>query len=1128
MPVEIIGTLRLTIKTRFKNIILFILLAASLVAGCYYAYTRDLSNGCNKIYAAPADAEGQVALAEIVEQRFIPGHDYDGVSLLIDHNRSANAGTVTVTIYRVADDSCVLTRTIPVVMTARGRYTYFASMETIAAEAGEEFYLVASYNGPTGLVIARTGDMSGIATTACTVGGNESVETLLLGIVTDYQNDPVNTRLLMAAFVLLTVAAGMLILGRNSIKHNTGRGKATFLAAYYGVITGFLLIALSMSATRSYTWVQLGDTAQTIYDSDDGGHQTGEKWLLRDDGSLDAYITLPVDDICGISIPVDIPSYLYTSEYITVQVVEPATDRILQTSRYAMADLDSNEIYLSLDDRYNAGTRIVLHIATSGMSYAQSPGFYVAYAGDSGNIVYYGGVQQDNQQLMATLYQTGVTHSYTRSLMFYAVAILIGIILAWLLYRENISIIDVMKDQCADGMDRSSSAAPIEVSLSDSTNRRNSHKRTIVGLLFTVIFGIVVIDYAYAEGIAPTSGNIYPELVSYSADGEYDWTVIPTDDERVQAFTATGNSLSGIGLMIAADDKGESINATTDCVIRVQIEDVDGNILDNVQYAVAELEQVGALIGEDYTYNLPSGFYYIPMNEDLDVDEGTELIFRIAVIQNGSDSVWIAENPYDQANLLLAYSRYTDLGTTYWLVMIIMLLSVCALFLSSRNQSVDLRSAFIALGIITGLMLSIVIPPFCIPDEMTHIKQIYYISNQLAGIYDGVGPLKLNVRTEDLVALHNSTTTITVERYHDVLSGLFGCSAYDGARSVLSYADVIPNASFWTYLPSVVGFLLFRLLGFNCITAIMGARWCNLAVGIILIQYGIRKCPFGKYSLMIIMLFPQLLELIASCNYDAMIIAFAFLYIGNAMNLVCNKRCSSVDWLITLIAALLLCVNKHGVYLPLLGILIIPLLDYFTLLEKRKQLILVAMAFGVVVITYVYFSSSVSVYSTADSVSLGGIIHNPLYFIHLLEHTLVTKGDMLFSMMIANGLGAVEVNIPRNIVDIICILLIISLRADRDYDDQLPRWSAIYLFALQIIGVLLVCLAFTLTMTVPTATTIGGMQGRYFLPYLVLFCIAATILLPRGRDISRGGLLYGMSIIHMTTIGLVFVDVFGT
>lgn len=1115
----------MTTRRHLTKCILILLLAVFLLAGCYYARTRDLSNGCNKIYVTTDAAEGQVAITETAEQWFVPGHDYDGVSLLIDHNKIANAGTVTVTIYRGTDDECVLRRTLPVVEISRGGYTYFASGETIEAELGEAFYLVATYSGPAaGIVVARTGVMPEVVAGQCSVGGAVSAETMAFGIVTDYQYDPANTRLMTLAFVMLTAALAALIGGWDHIRRNTGRGKGIFLAAYYGVITGLLLIALTMTAQRTYQSIATGHVNAEEATAAD-------RWSLKDDGSLDAYITVPADDICGIRIPVYLPNYLYTSETLTIELQEPITGRALQTSQYTLAELDEDGLYLALDDRYDAGMRLGLHIMTSGISYKDCPGFYMVGSGDTDNTVYYGGDKQEGYQLLLTQYQTAVTHSYARTVLFYMGSVLIGLILAWLLFHKNVPILAGTASGRATQSTRLVSGS-LFTAKSDRPATPGSHpahssrRRVIAWYVFTILFGIGVIDYAYAEGIRPTQNCIYPEMVSYSADGIHDWEVLPYADGIYQTFTVTNDSLSGVGLMLAGDEMGGSRDNIVDSEIYLELEDGEGNVLDEVWYRVGDLDALRQLLASDYPTELPEGFYYIPLSQDLHVETGTELTMYISAAVDNQVPIQIAENPFDQVHLIAAYHSYRVLPRIYWPAMGIIFVVVIVLMVLAQRVQFSPMAIGIGLAAVTGVTLSLLIPPFCIPDEMTHIKVIYYLSNQLSGSYDAAGPRMLHVMTGDLDTFHNTVEYITANRYNELLAGLFQRQSDNGLIAATRFNNVIHNASIWTYLPSLIGFQLGRVMSVGCMTRIMLARWCNLLAALLMICYGIRKCPIGRNGLMVILLFPQLLQLIASCSYDAMIIAFSFLFVGNVLHLVYERNRSVSDYAITLIAGMFLGVNKYGVYAPILCLVLIPVVQRMMRINKRALMIGAAICVTIAVIAAVQYASAITSYTGSQIYSVVDIIHNPMDFIHLLEHTLVTQGDTLFVNMIASGLGARQVIIPTYVIVAVCVLLYCAWCAELGERRRIGRNVTRYMIAIAVLGVIMLCIAMTVGMTPITGTAIKGLQGRYFLPYFLLADIVGADMMPHRRGISQYRIIYWMGIIHLVTIGMIFTSIF--
>lgn len=1097
---------RIDIMSRqcIRHIIVMLCLAVVLAAGCFYAYTRDLYKGNNKIYVQPDDASGQVAVREDVVQTFMPGHDFDGVSLLIDHTRVADLGAVRVSVYRSADDALVMERALPVIVTTRERYTFFASNETIEADAGEAFYAIVTYEGPSaGLVTAATGEMPAEVASSCEVGGTDAGAALAIGVVTDYQYDVRNCWLIVIADVLFVMAVGVLALWWKELRGNTRRGKAIFLAVYYAIMTSLFLFSLTMTSGVEYTAVKVDEEA------------TGTV-SLRDGESIDAYITLPEDNICGMQIPVERPPYAYINEKVTIQILSANSGQILQTNEIPIADsadYSGGILYLGLDDRYAAGTRLNLHITTTGMIYAESMQFATVDNANTDNLVYASGTLQ-NGQLSVEMYTTTWVTDYSRVIQLYVEAVIIGLVLSWLLLWKNTPLY-IRKER-------------ITAESVSATNNKSSYKRTIAWLVATLLCGIVIIDYSWTHGIGCMQDKVDAELVSYSPDYEHDWREIPTASEITQEFIVEHDRFCGVALMIA-DSGLETTENIADAMIRVAISDEQGTVLDESEYRIDDLSLIGDMLAKDSDDRIASRgnmFYHIPIADETDRLEGTNLTLHIRADADNADAVMIAENDYDEIHLMTVYHRYAIMVPQFVISMAALLVAACILSVIASRRLANPIVSFVILAITGGVGLSLAIPTMSIADGMAHVKYLYLMSNQFTGVYDVAGPGRFYVIPADLSFYDNGAGRISLRYYANVIDGLFETHVQDGIYSgISSRTDLRLLATIWTYLPSLLGFHTAQTIGFTGTTAAMIGKWCNLLVALMLICYAIHKTPVGKYGWMIVALFPGLMQYLVSVSYDAMINAFTFLYIGNALHLLYERDRSCIDYMITMLAAVLLLSNKNAIYLPIVCIIFIPVIR--RLLRLNKTILIAGGGVTAIATIVVGMHHANGITSYTGAYTMADLLHDPMHFVHLVENTFVMRGDYIITHIVGSGLNSREAMEPKYVVVFICILLYLSWRGEPDNSLRSGKKAVLYIGVLAVANVLLLCLAWYLLETERTDVMIRSLSGKYLNPIVILSNVVGASIVPHRPVISQQRILHLMSLVYMVCVSLIYVYVFG-
>ena len=70
----------------------------------------------------------------------------------------------------------------------------------------------------------------------------------------------------------------------------------------------------------------------------------------------------------------------------------------------------------------------------------------------------------------------------------------------------------------------------------------------------------------------------------------------------------------------------------------------------------------------------------------------------------------------------------------------------------------------------------------------------------------------------------------------------------------------------------------------------MFGRWMNALASILLMWIAIRKLPFGKASFAVFGLFPIILQQIASCSYDGILLGAVFVYMAYAISLLYSEE----------------------------------------------------------------------------------------------------------------------------------------------------------------------------------------------------------------------------------------------
>lgn len=414
-----------------------------------------------------------------------------------------------------------------------------------------------------------------------------------------------------------------------------------------------------------------------------------------------------------------------------------------------------------------------------------------------------------------------------------------------------------------------------------------------------------------------------------------------------------------------------------------------------------------------------------------------------------------------------------------------------------------------------GMIYNFLMLPYMAPDERTHIDMTYRYSNDLLGIEYTGNDVTITKRMDDakFKLTENPSLSNYYQVYHHLLEGV------QDDTLVTTNASANVYAPFFVYFPAIIGMTFARLLGFGTIPMLMLARWCNLAFFALCIWWCMKKLPFGKLPLAVIALFPMTIQQCTSFSYDAVITGVLFLFSAYVISMTYEEGpLKASDALIVSVLSALLVYGKSGVYLPVcLAVLLIPAKKFG---NGKRKLVSAGAVFGIGLLSYINRNSGTVtqvISTTAETSAVGGtagnavdmgytigyFLQDPWKLIQILANTVADKMDFYVESIVGQKMGWVEVEISRVVVIGFLILFLISMlkvRGEKQYVTAGQKWW-ISIVCLLSIGMIL--MGMLLTWTPFGHVSIEGVQGRYFIPLLLLASLLGrnrTILLNENKD----------------------------
>ncbi len=486
------------------------------------------------------------------------------------------------------------------------------------------------------------------------------------------------------------------------------------------------------------------------------------------------------------------------------------------------------------------------------------------------------------------------------------------------------------------------------------------------------------------------------------------------------------------------------------------------------------------------------------------LDGGTGV--AMGVVTAGADEFFIVQN-------------------VVYILLVALLAIVFIYFARTDSDNKKLERIYLPVGIILGIVFSLIIPVAAAPDEIYHMDISYALSNQLMGIEE-TGEF-LTMRYDDAnyqFAIREMDRTDYNEEYR----GLF---AKAQNTELVSSVNVARSAPKFLYIFSALGITLGRLLGLSTVMMYLLGRWFNVLAFSLAVFYAIKKIPFGKAVVFIWAILPIMLQQSMSYSYDCIINALSILVISITLNLMYGmvyeiKKSERKDeklpkWfrilmqpkvIILILSCILLIPCKGHALLPLSVFPVILLIKYIKNNRSKisdirarlkpwlKWTLRIGLALACVCVVVVGAVIIRRLLATADNAkyiewagengyTIGYLLKNPVQIVIILVNTLNLCGEVLFRQMIGCSLGWLDINISIIYVLPFAFLLAIASAKREGETQPITLGQKIWMW-LVFVGVCgLASLGMLLEWTPISASYIAGIQGRYFLPALTLLLI---------------------------------------
>ena len=913
--------------------------------------------------------------------------------------------------------------------------------------------------------------------------------------------------------------------------------KRPFIVLYFTVIFLVFLAALLRSPSPSFNKYYLGSQADTRYE-------------LKDDSNIAFVFQISQNDLIGLYLN-DYSSngLTFKDEYIEVSVTDYVTMEQYQAANVRLSDqISEKNIFIPFDREYAPGTKLLVQLKSHGL-FSKGILLGLSKTKSYGNITWIKGRLQKSRFICVSLLQKTFQKDYLTPVLYLLAELLFGAVLIILSGKKGLPVFNRQKPGRPEGLFRSGCFSFKELAV------------TAAGMVCILGFSLLLWDYVYTYAIETTL-NRYTASFSFDPQTVRNQAIHLEDDTPASALLlAEKDHFSGIGVYLA-DISGKGI-------LSFSLENArTGELLVEKKYTLSALEDIADFADLSDYYSSTEITSAVSLDDCYRLDFQTELpgskdtAYRVTLMisqsggagvdlltaQNSQSPVYINGTPSASgAGFLLLYQNNWYFKKLFMGIAILLILVLECLFLIGRFTNIRTHLLFPAAFLILGIVYSIIIPPYCVPDERSHIDTAYRISNEIMGISDLPGPNEIWKRACDIDSTKDNTMSVTTDLYRELFSNLFG-RAEDETLRISSAGDSLSNVTVFNYLPAALGFTAARLLHRNMQTMIMFGRWFNILVISLLLFLAVHHLRTGKELFIVLALTPMFLQQCASCSYDGTIFACTYVFISYCLGILSDEQVCLMDMLILFISGGILASCKGGVYIPVLGLLLLlPFTRAYQNMRSRFSAAIVGITtlagigmffisrFAVRILQMFSRQEGSAVRSIVQGnvvklVTFGMLLRNPVYALRLFENTIYQRGDILLNEILGSRLAFLNVRVPWFVLSGFLILAVLSAAGTALTDANGRPWRPIYRLytgLLCLAGTIMIMLSMLLAWTTLDSDYILGLQGRYFIPYLGLILLIVFGQSPKEKTRCNNTSLLSVCLLQMAAIGCIFLSVLG-
>lgn len=410
----------------------------------------------------------------------------------------------------------------------------------------------------------------------------------------------------------------------------------------------------------------------------------------------------------------------------------------------------------------------------------------------------------------------------------------------------------------------------------------------------------------------------------------------------------------------------------------------------------------------------------------------------------------------------------------------------------------------LAAGLLYGLGVAAVTPPFQVPDEPAHFYRAYRVSE---GRLDLI-PIPGRAGADLPVSIQRVATALRDDiPFHEekkVAPGLvlaaFRVPLEPSRRSLAWFGNSL-QFPFVPYVPQALGIALGRAFGAPPLVLLYLARLANLIAGTLMVVFAVRRLPAFQWFAVMVALTPMAVFLRASASADVTSTGAAFLLAAGVAQLAWGEDAAvrRRDLVLLTASAAVLCASK-AVYFPLAFLPVLIPASRFPR-GRRAAFLLLHLAVSLALAAWGIAASravgTIRFDVAADpSRQIHDALAHPLSLLRIVASDYLVHAPRYLGQFVGQ-LGWLDTKLPIPFLLTYLAVLAALVLVDTNPRLEVQPWQRWIVAGLTLSVLLLISASQYAAWTPYGAQHVEGLQGRYFIPL-----VPAAVWLFHGRGVT--------------------------